>query len=739
MENRINQSDAGKIHELNWSSALKKTSGSPPPIQPLKLPTFPRLEPIPAESLPETVSAPEPTAVPEQRPIQSKTPPERPSLPSIAQLIEPALAIKPRHSLQWAITNLRQQRWSWTMTWLVALCLFGGMGTSAYLWLTGLPPLPNCNQVNPASSGVQRFYCAQEIARSGQLPDLVKAITMLNQAGTDLPYDKEAQKLIEQWSKVIIVIAHQKIDQSDLQGAIAAVNQIPKTSPAYAEGQEVIAHWQDQWKQGETLYAKAQEAIAQQNWREASYLVSDLGLIQHDYWRIQQADVLSKQISLEKQARAYFVQAQKLAKGGNPTDLGEAIVVAQNVAPNTHAWQETQPLVQQWSQRLISIALQNWSQGNITDAVAIAQNIPFDQNLPPEAKDLVQFSHAYTLVSDTNSDNTSSNSRDRIDGTDGDPSDLNSFGQLWNFLEAISAASQITSDSPIYTQAQVNVQNWQSQLQDVVQLQLSKLMASLGGPAELQLAIAQASQLAPESTRRAQAQTLIQQWQEEIERLADLPYLIRAQRFAEAGKIPDLKLAIAQASVIPGNRAAATEAQTLIAGWNRQIEVIEDQPLWDKAQSLAKQKNWLEAIDTVAQIQPNRALYEKAQAAIEQWKTAIRNAEIAKDKPILEKAQAFADRNDLTMAIATAAEISPGRPLYLEAQGAIKVWLELRDGKVSTDSDNSTNSTDERADRGTDSAASPDISSDPSESAQPSLPDSSSDMDSGSPETDSNN
>ncbi|PSB04920.1 hypothetical protein C7B76_31930, partial [filamentous cyanobacterium CCP2] len=84
-------------------------------------------------------------------------------------------------------------------------------------------------------------------------------------------------------------------------------------------------------------------------------------------------------------------------------------------------------------------------------------------------------------------------------------------------------------------------------------------------------------------------------------------------------------------------------------------------------------------IDAAAKIQPNRALYEQAQAGINEWKGKIRAAEIAEDQPILDRAYGLAARQRLSMAIDVAAQIAPGRALYSEAQAAIDVWSRERD------------------------------------------------------------
>lgn len=553
----------------------------------------------------------------------------------------------------------------WLLIWFSVLGSFAGVTSLAFLWLASPPPTANCRRVTIDSPGVQRLHCAQELARTGKLSDLATGIDLLEQWAPDQPFYRDAQNSIADWSALILVIARNKLNQSDLQGAIDAVNQIPETSPVYPEAQEAIAAWKQEWQEGEAIVATAQEAIKSQNWRLASDQVVELGYLSHDYWRLKQADVLFKQIVREKTARESLTQAQKLAKGNDPNKLGEAITLLRKVAPNTYATTEAEAALKQWSQTLTDFALEQWRNGDTEGAFATATKIPFDPNLPSAGRDLIQLSQASELAE-------ASLSASGVDV---------SVEQIWNLMEAISAIEQIAPDSPFYADAQAVSATWNANLQDMTQLGFASLVAHWGGDrSALELAIAQANQISAERPRRLQAQTLIAQWQQGIHSLDDLPYLARAKQWAALGTIPDLKAAIAQVSVIPNHRAAWTQAQTLIAQWTASIQTIEDQPTWDQAQKLAKQGKLNEAIAIATKIQPNRALYDEAQAAISAWRGKIRDLQIAEDQPILDRAYGLAARERLTMAIDVASQIGPGRALYDEAQAAIESWADQRDG-----------------------------------------------------------
>lgn len=558
--------------------------------------------------------------------------------------------------------------WRWSVICLGILGLFGGIGLSAYIWLAGLPPLPDCEATTPLSPDAHRLYCAQETARSGKLEDLQAGIALVKNWSPDHPLYRDAQASLTKWSRLVLLIARDKMQHNDFAGAAAAISQIPAASPVYAEAQQTLNRWQAEWQKGEALYAQAMEAVQQQNWGVAFGYVSELGNVDHDYWRLEQADRLANQILVQKESQEALKQAKKLAKRLAPEHMGAAIEQLQAVAPETQAWAEAQQLLTEWSQFLSRTALQYWREGNPAMAQELARQIPLNPALPSDAQDLVRFSHAQQLVADSQMEAKVS------------------WKQVWQLTEATTALKQIQSSSPLYSEAQTKLQDWQDQLQDLQQLQMATWWADLGQKPALQQAIAAAQQISSDRPRYTQAQNLVDLWQSRVERIEDLPFLLRAQQFAAPETVENLQLAIAQASVVPSHRGLWTEVQAQITAWTFQIERIEDLPILERAQSLAKANKLEEAIAAAAEIRPERSLYAEAQAAITSWTEKIRAALVAEDQSILDRARQNAAQSHLTEAIAAAAEITPGRPLYLEAQAAIGAWLRERDGSLKSDS-----------------------------------------------------
>lgn len=500
----------------------------------------------------------------------------------------------------------------WLFMTLAVCSAFGGVGAMALFWLTTPPPSANCEKISLLSPDVERLYCAQEAAKSGDLPQLLAGLKMLEEWTPEHPLYQQAQDSIATWSAGVLQVARQRIEQSDLQGALNLIAQIPQSSPVYNDAQAEVQLWTKQWDQGEAIVAKAQAAMKQQKWDESAQQIRDLRAFDHDYWRVQRANTLARQLSAEERARRMLKQVTQLAQSNHPPELGEALRQAMEITPETYAWADGRKLVQQWSQTLLLQAEQQWNRQEWDGAIATAELLLVNPEAASVAQDLIWLSQAQKFIlASTSSLNPS-------------------FGQIGNLTGAIALASLVPATSPFYAQAQTRLQNWQAQLQDVNQLQMARLVAQSGQPLAYEVAIHQAQQITPDRPRRLQAQTLVAQWQKEFYLAEVRPILNFAKLLAEKGTIPFLKAAIAQVEAAKTNRVTKEQVQALVATWTRSIQVIADRPILDEAWATARGGNLAGAIQVAARIAGDRALYGEAQSAIAGWQAEIYAAERAR-------------------------------------------------------------------------------------------------------------
>ncbi|MBD2075175.1 hypothetical protein H6F86_14985 [Phormidium sp. FACHB-592] len=543
------------------------------------------------------------------------------------------------------------------LVWLCLLAFCGGTGVAAFLWLTTLPPVPNCQTMPSPASDSEQLYCAEQASRSGKVEALLAGLALVKNWSPDHPLRHRANRDVTEWSKSLLAIADTKAGQGDLAGAIALAKKIPASSPLHADAQTALLGWQKAQNLGQTINAAIQRALKQQDWQTATLQMQALTRLDDEYAR-QNLNRLRQQLVTERTTYQQLQQARQIAASA-PEDvvvIGKAIALAERL-PASYARSAAQLDIQTWGQFLLNRLTAQLGQADMAGAIVSAQSLPFSLPLPPVARDLLWIGRAQPLA-------TSNLMTTPL---------LEQFWQLWLPL---SQVRQIRADSPLAAQTKVLIPRLEQQTQDLLQLQLAQTVGRLKQLPTLQSAIALVQPITPGRPRRLYAQTLIAQWRKEIQQLEDRPYVTQAQQLAAAGTLPKLNAAIAQARQVAPGRALRLEAQNLIAKWTRQIQTLEDQPILNQARALAKQNKLTEAIQTANKIRADRALYKDAQAAANDW---IAQIQIAEDQSLLDEARALADRGRLTRAISLASEISYGRALYDDAQSAIARWSDQRD------------------------------------------------------------
>lgn len=542
------------------------------------------------------------------------------------------------------------------MLWVGVFCLCGGIGAGALVLLTSLPPLPDCQNMVRLSTDMERLYCAREIAQSGELVDLVAGMSVVKDWPADHPLQREAQALMQAWSHNLLTIARRRLEDDSLQTALRIVAHIPPSSPVYAEAQAEATRWKTNWQTGQALYDEAQTALKTQNWFAVSVIVDELNQLPFRYWNEEKTAELLQTLNRERKEWETVAAARQLASTRRPAKLGEAIALARRVSPRTYAREAALSDLQQWSQTLLALGQKRWQQNDLNGAIEMVQYLSPNAEATPVGMDFVNFIHAQRL--------------EAIEPLTGQPS----LSRLWYLQEAIAALRQVPATSPFYPPAQANLKDWQSQIRDMVQLQVANSIAAVGQRPTFAIATAQATFIPLTSPYRLEAQTQIAKWQSHAERLPDWIYLVRARGLAQPGSIPAYRDAIAVAAQIPMGHVLRIAAQTDIAHWKRQIEIIEDQPIVDRARGLARRGRWREAIAVAAEIQEGRALYAQTRASMAEWQAEMRHSLVAEDRRILNEAIALASRTRLTRAIDLASQIKRGRPLYGEARRLMAQW-----------------------------------------------------------------
>lgn len=538
------------------------------------------------------------------------------------------------------------------LAWLVVLAFCGGSGVAAFLWLSTIPPLPDCERLRFPSDS-DRLFCAEQAARSGNPDAVLAGLTLVKDWSPDQPSYHRAKRLFKDWSWAVLATARGRALEDDLEGAIALAQKIPSNSVVHKEAQKHIARWQKDHRRGKLVEDEIQAALKAQDWKKAEARIQTLARLEGDYWQ-PYLNRLRQQVIVEQIARRQLQQIRRLtvSTATNPDTIGRVIGLANQIPPNSFAYPEATTEMNRLTQALIGIINNQMAQGNLQGAIASARWLPANVALPTEVEDLLWLSQAQPLA------------------TPSIPAGPIAV-RLWQLWTVVPRLQQIGGNSPLHGQVQTLLPQLESQIQDLTQLQLAQGVAEADQIPTFQLAIQMAQRIAPDRPQRIYAQTLIAQWRKDIQRVEDRPFMARAQQLAKAGTVPQLKQAIRQAQRIRPGRALHGDAQKAIRGWVAQIQVIEDRPFLKQAQTLAQKKQLAAAIAAASKVRSGRALYPEAQAAIQTWTTQM---QIAEDRPLLDQANALAAKGSLTAAIDLAAQIAPGRALYPEARAGISQW-----------------------------------------------------------------
>ncbi|NCJ08100.1 hypothetical protein GS597_16615 [Synechococcales cyanobacterium C] len=551
-------------------------------------------------------------------------------------------------------------RGQWLRRWQIwasiALLLSSLTGLGALSLMLRQPGVPNCDRIFwPLASASLRIYCAQVRANRQTLEDLFAAITLVNSLSEQHPLRSAINPLIEHWSNQVLDLAETTFHEGDLERAIASAQRIPKRTTAYRLVEARIQRWQTIWQEGETIYAQAQAALEAEDWRRAFAIMVRLLDVNNRYWSNTQYEALNQTILQAQQDETQLLEARRLFRSGEIDNLAKALEIAQTLGVESIFRKSGQTLILQVSQRLLQIAEAALTREDLTTALDAAQRIPKNLPISQEAEDFVTVAYASASAW---------------------------TGSVISLEDAIAQIQKIKPDSPLYARAQARAAQWQTDIGYAQTLQEARTQAQQGGQQGLSTAIAQATQVSSQSTLWRDAQANIDTWEHQLQTLEDQPLLDQAEQLAIPGQPQDLQAAIAQAQKIGSGRALHAEAQDRIQTWRSRLERFsaptpriaplptgasetQNQRLLQNAESQAAQgtpDTLTAAIEVANQVAQNSTLRFEADMFINHW-----------GEQLLELARSRANYN-LPEAIAIARQVPRVSRAYEAAQIQLRDW-----------------------------------------------------------------
>lgn len=249
--------------------------------------------------------------------------------------------------------------------------------------------------------------------------------------------------------------------------------------------------------------------------------------------------------------------------------------------------------------------------------------------------------------------------------------DRASDGQLSDLRAAVAEASKIAQGNPRRQEAQQEIWRWTTRIQTIEDrptISRARQQAQGGTIASWQQAISTANRVAPRRALYGEAQQLVRQWRVNIQRAEDRPVLERARALARGNRLNE---AIATANQVARGRVLHSEAQGLVRQWREAIQRAEDQPILDRAWALAQSNRLDEAIATANQVAPGRVLHSQAQNLANRWRVEI---QAARD---IERAYQVASAGSpwaLAQAIRFADRVPANTPHSDRSRQAVEDW-----------------------------------------------------------------
>ncbi|MGC9525626.1 MAG: hypothetical protein ACP5D7_08825 [Limnospira sp.] len=528
---------------------------------------------------------------------------------------------------------------------LFVLATPAGIAYIASNLLLRSPSLPNCPKIFwPVASASLRLYCAETAANKQTVNDLLVAIELVNALAEDHPLRPEINRQIEEWSGDILRLAEETFQAGELSGAIAMAKKIPAGTSAAAAVEQQIGDWRDLWKKAEGIYRKAEDLMREEQLNQAFREATRLLNVRNTYWETTKYQELTDLIQIAREDSKKLAEARNLGAQGSLDNLLAAIAKLEAISEDSHLKGKAQKEIVKFSKEIMALAEERLEAGDWQEAIATANKIPAAAKLQEEVKDFIVLARAHVPA--------------LLDTPEG-------------LKDAIAQAQKLERGRPLYWKAQQYIRGWQQEIADVATLNQARQLARTGTVDDLKAAIDKLETIPASNPRGDEARAEMVRWTRKVEEIEDLPYLETADQLASFGDVDSLKAAIAKASQISRGRTLYDEAQARISEWRERSERLEYQPVLDRAQQLAAEGDFANAIAVAEQIKPDLTLYEEAQSDINQWRSQLQDIQNLKNA---ETAAAPGTIDGLIRAIQLAGRVSGGSSWRSRADNLIDDW-----------------------------------------------------------------
>ena len=363
-------------------------------------------------------------------------------------------------------------------------------------------------QIRTEQQAWSQLEQARELASSKHPEDLGAAIALARQIDLQSRAWGEAKGLIDGWSHALLFHSFRRWELGDLDGAIAAVQQVPADPTLAPEAQDLIqfSHAQQlasrvsYWRPSlEQIFYLLEAITATQQIPDRSpfFQPAQTNL---QSWREQLKDLLQLQL------------ATVVAGLGQKSAYQLAIQQALLITPDRPQRTQAQTLVAHWRKEVQR--LEDRPYLIRADQLAANKTIPALQAAIAEASK-VQLGRALRIEGQTRIWNW----RNQIQVIEDQPflDEANRLARQGKLQQAIAAANKIQSHRVLYTTAQASIKDWNTRIQIAQDSPILREAEELAAEGSLTAAIEVASQIAPGRALYPKARNAIAIWKAERE------------------------------------------------------------------------------------------------------------------------------------------------------------------------------------------------------------------------------
>ena len=380
------------------------------------------------------------------------------------------------------------------------------------------------------------------LVKSTSVKTLLTAVEMANKIDAKSFAHTEAQTLISTAAKQMLKLARAKLDNNDWKGALEIANQTPEVAEIKTELQDTIG------------LAQAQSHAVNGNIAELETAISLVQGIKPDSPLSSKSQKFLSSWQLEIQDLAALQRARSIATTGAVKDLQAAITEAQQIPTNNPRGKEAAQVVTDWRKQIETV--QDTPFMRTADTLAASGTVEGVQNAIVQLNQIrpgrALYAQAQQKIQQWTADLQRSEDGPILEQAES----LASSGDL---NAAVSMAQRISSGRAMSAQSQERVRDWQAQLQAATNLAAAQKLANNGTPESLLGAIQAAARVPKSSSLRSQARLAMDNWAGQM------------LEVAQSNATSDLRRAIAIAKVIPDNTSAYSSAQSLIQQWQQQL------------------------------------------------------------------------------------------------------------------------------------------------------------------------